>query len=66
MFESHFRVSELADQWHVSDDTIRRVFRNEEGVIKLVQQKKGKRRWIMLLIPKSVAERVYRRFQVHP
>lgn len=34
-FEKHFSAKELAKLWHVSDVTIRRLFRDEPGVIVL-------------------------------
>jgi DeoR/GlpR family transcriptional regulator of sugar metabolism len=62
--ERHFRVRELAAQLNVSPDTIRRLFRNEPGVLVLTQHNPGKRAYQTLLIPASVAERVHRRFSL--
>ena len=62
MFERHYTVPELAKLWHVSDDTIRRMFKGEPGVIEIRLQRPGKRRYVVLRIPESVALRVYRRF----
>lgn len=60
--EHHYRVKELAKLWNMSTDTIRRLFRNEPGVVMLGRGKKGhQREYHIMLIPKAVAERVYRR-----
>lgn len=64
MLEPHFSVIELAENWKLSDDFVRRQFRDEPGVIKWVRQRPGRRRYVILRIPKSVAERVYRRFMI--
>ena len=64
MLERHFSVNDLAAKWFLSDDYVRRLFWDEPGVIKLVRQKPGKRRYVILRIPHSVAERVYRRFMI--
>ena len=64
MHEKHYSVLELAEHWNLSDDFVRRQFRDEPGVIQWVRQKPGRRRYIILRIPQSVAERVYRRFTV--
>jgi hypothetical protein len=60
--ERHYTVQELADLWRLSPKTIRRQFRNEPGVLRYGNPKKGHRRdYVTLRIPHSVAERVYRR-----
>ena len=60
--ERHFSVRELAENWGLSPVAIRRLFRNELGVIRFGKENKGHRRdYVTLLIPASVAERVYRR-----
>jgi hypothetical protein len=60
MEEPHFTPAELAELWGVDPETIRNVFRNEPGVLKLGNSN-GKRTYITLRIPESVAERVHRR-----
>ena len=59
----HFKVEELAELWAVSDDTIRRLFRDEPGVINLGNEESSrkKRRYVSLRIPETVAERVHRK-----
>jgi hypothetical protein len=58
--EKHYTPAELAEIWGVDPETIRNVFRNEPGVLKLGNGG-GKRAYITLRIPESVAERVHRR-----
>jgi transcriptional regulator GlxA family with amidase domain len=60
MEEQHYSVQQLADRWGLSTDFVRRVFAHEAGVTEWVQQSRGKRRYRVLRIPRSVAERVYR------
>ncbi len=62
--ERHFRVRELAAQLNVSPDTIRRLFRNEPGVLLLARRNPRKRVYRTLLIPASVAQRVHQRLSV--
>src|SRR6266403_4162921 len=60
--ERHFSVSEISEIWHVSKDTVRRLFCKEPGVLLLGGHSNGrKRRYTTLLIPHSVLERVHRR-----
>jgi hypothetical protein len=60
--EEHFTVKDLAKLWSMSEATVRRMFRNEPGVLRFRRPKKGhKRDYATLRIPRSVAERVYRR-----
>ena len=60
--ERHFSANELAELWGLSPAAIRRMFRNEPGVLRFGKEKKGHQRdYVTLRIPLSVAERVYRR-----
>ena len=60
--EKHFTPSELAKAWGVSIDSIRRLFRDEPGVLKMGEKSpKHKRQYLTLRIPHSVAERVHTR-----
>jgi hypothetical protein len=60
--EPHYSVKEIAQMWSLSAAAIRRMFRNEPGVLRFGKQNKGHRRdYVTLRIPVSVAERVYRR-----
>ena len=62
MAEKHYEPSELADMWGVSAETIRSIFREEPGVLKIGKSgAKYKRGYVTLRIPESVAERVHTR-----
>jgi transcriptional regulator GlxA family with amidase domain len=57
--ERHFTVAELAELWHFSPDTIRRLFENECGVIVIHNPRRRTRTYKTLRIPERVAARVY-------
>jgi hypothetical protein len=60
--EYHFSVKELAKNWGLSEAKVRRMLRNEPGVLRFGAEKKGHHReYVTLRIPASVAERVYQR-----
>jgi hypothetical protein len=61
-FERHFTPQDLADIWRLDETTIRRIFQDEPGVMKIGKshRRDGKRDYITLRIPESVAARVYR------
>lgn len=63
-FERHFSVEQLVTLWGMSEDFIRRRFRNEPGVVVFANPQKGKRVYRTLRIPESVAMRVYREMVV--
>ncbi len=53
--ERHYTAAEVGKLWSLSEDTIRAIFRNTPGVLKLVQPaRRGKRQYISLRIPESV------------
>jgi hypothetical protein len=57
-----YTTADLAQEWNLSADTIRKLFEAEKGVLKIGDSNpKHKRRYITLRIPKAVAERVHRR-----
>ena len=58
--EKHYRIRELAELWGFSDNTIIRMFSNEPDVMHL-ESGRGKRKYITLSIPESVALRVHER-----
>ena len=58
-FERHYRVGELAKLWGVGRETVRQLFINEPGVIRIRLGRKKKN--TVLSIPQSVAERVHTR-----
>jgi len=60
--EKHFTPQQLADAWGVSVQTIREMFKDEEGVLKWGSDgTRVRRAYKTLRIPKEVAERVHRR-----
>lgn len=62
MLEQHYTPAELAARWGFSDDFVRDLFRNEEGVIVIERPARmHKRGYVTLRIPESVAERVHAR-----
>jgi hypothetical protein len=60
--EKHFTPQELAEAWGVSIDVIRRIFRDEPGVLKIGDKNpRHKRQYLTLRIPEEVAKRVHQR-----
>lgn len=60
--ERHFTVEEISELWNLSRDTIRRLFLNEDGVLKISRPgNRYKRTHNTLRIPESVMCRVHRR-----
>ncbi len=64
--EKHFEPAELAKAWGVSAETIRNVFRNEPGVLRIAHPNGRKRKYISMRVPVSVAERVHKRLSAVP
>lgn len=66
--EKHYTPSELASVWHLSPATIRKLVRNEPGVLKLegLGTTHGKRSYTTFSIPESVALRVHERLAQQP
>jgi hypothetical protein len=61
-FERHYSVHEIASMWGLSENTIRRMFCEEPGVIEWGrEEKRFKRAYRTMRIPQSVVERVHRR-----
>jgi predicted DNA-binding transcriptional regulator YafY len=59
MNEKYLTVAEVATMLDVSEDTVRRMFANEPGVINLGhEQEPGSRRYRILRIPRRVLNRV--------
>ena len=58
----HFSPTELAEAWGVSVETIRSIFREEPGVLKIGKTgTKYRRGYFTLRIPQEIAEKVHRR-----
>jgi hypothetical protein len=63
--ERHYSVAELANLWNLSENTIRRMFDNEPGVLQWgSQETRRKRAYTTLRIPETVALRVHRRLRI--
>ncbi len=62
VFEKHYTARELAEIWALDETTVRRIFQDEPGVLKIGQsgRRDGKRDYVSIRIPKSIAERVHR------
>ena len=60
-FGRHFTAAELGGIWRLDETTIRRIFQDEPGVLKIgkANRRDGKRDYITLRIPEPVARRVY-------
>jgi hypothetical protein len=60
-FERHYTPKELADLWRLDESTIRRLFQDNPGVLKIGQAgRRNKRDYVTLRIPASTAARFYR------
>ncbi len=64
--ETHYTVAQIAERWNISDDTVRNLFFEEPGVLRIGEAsrllggraKKLKRHYFILRIPESVLIRV--------
>ncbi len=61
--ERHFTIRELSRMWRFSEAFVRQIVKDEPGVTEWVRQQPGRRRYRVLRVPQSVAERLYRRAQ---
>jgi hypothetical protein len=60
--ERHYSPADLAKAWSVDVETIRNLFREEPGVMKIGEKApRHKRSYLTLRIPESVAVRVHKR-----
>jgi len=63
--ERHYSPAEIAQLWGLSQDSVRRLFKNEPGVLAVSpRQCRGKRAYVTIRIPASVVERVYRKLSI--
>lgn len=60
MSEEMYTPQEVAAAWKISLSSVRRLFRNEKGVIDVSSRPKTIRRRTEIRIPKTVLERVQR------
>lgn len=58
--ERHYTTNELAQMWKFSTEFVRQIVRGEPGVTEWVRQQPGRRRYSVIRVPQSVAERLYR------
>jgi RNA-binding protein YhbY len=58
-FEKHYRIGELAVLWKAGRETVRLLFLNEPGVVKINMGRKKKH--TTYLIPESIAIKVHTR-----
>jgi hypothetical protein len=63
--EKHYRVGDIAKLWGFCRNTIIRIFRDEPGVVRL-EGLPGKRKYVTLSLPASVALRVHERLSHQP
>ena len=60
-FERHFTPKELAELWRLDESTVRRLFQDEPGVLRIGQVgRRSTRDYVTLRIPASTAARFYR------
>jgi hypothetical protein len=58
--EKHYSVAEIATLWNLSEDSIRNIFRDEPGVLKIGSSfKRRKRGYVVLRIPESILQKVH-------
>lgn len=57
-----FPPKEIAELWGLCENSVRQLFKNEPGVVRIQRPRsRWKRAYTTLRIPKSVLERVHRR-----
>jgi hypothetical protein len=59
--ETHYRPSELAERWSLTGSKIIDLFQNETDVVRI-----GRRKRLIIWIPESVAERIYKQITGWP
>jgi hypothetical protein len=65
--EKHYSQADLAKAWGISSESIRQIFREEPGVLRLGSDGgKHTRSYVTLRIPQSVAVRVHARLSALP
>jgi hypothetical protein len=61
----HYTCAEIANLWNVSTDTVRRLFRDEEGVLMIPSRNSHRplrANYNTMLIPESVVKRVHAKY----
>jgi hypothetical protein len=66
--ERHYTPQEIADAWKLDTSTIRRIFQDRPGVLRIgkADRRDGKRDYVVLRIPESLVSEVYRKRTVRP
>jgi hypothetical protein len=60
-FGPMYTPREVAEQWKLSEQSVRRLFQDRPGVFRLGEDNpKGRRGYVTLRIPRAVAEEVFR------
>jgi hypothetical protein len=63
--ERHFSIKEIAEIWGLCENSVRDIFKDEPGVVRIQRPKsRYKRSYTTIRIPKSVLERVHRRMSL--
>jgi hypothetical protein len=58
--ETHYTINQIAELWGLDPDTVRPLFRNRPGVLKITRpETRRKRGYVSLRIPASVAAAVH-------
>jgi hypothetical protein len=58
-FEKHYRISELAELWGLGRETVRRLVKDDPGVIKIRMGRK--KMHTVYSVPESAAHRIHTR-----
>jgi hypothetical protein len=64
--ETYLTVTDVAERLKINEDTVRRLFLNEPGVLVICFPRKGRRVYRTLRIPQGVFERVVTRLTKIP
>jgi excisionase family DNA binding protein len=64
--EECLTVAEVAERLKLNEETVRRLFMAEPGVIVIYRPRKGRRQYRTLRIPEHVFQRVVMRFTTSP
>jgi AraC-like DNA-binding protein len=64
--EPHYSTAEVARALKLSEDTTRKIFGDEAGVVRIAKPSKRRRKYVTLRIPRSVFLKVYSRLQASP
>ena len=59
----NYTIQELASEWGLSDETVRKMFENEPGVLRIGKavSRRNHRRYVSIRIPEEIAQRVMKR-----